>query len=198
MILKHKFKLEKVVDGCKTVLALQIHRCNQVGSPDEWQQYILDLDELDDLRRLLDVGMGDCDHCEDAGIMRAWRESLKDKKPDIISHDMKRLSERMDDLTRTQNQLVHKVAKDYCLGGTPCEFVKGVAEQGDIATAGLHALAKCIDDLKVELERWKTDVAVMKFAFTTHMGVSHEQDKQDETHCSGSGCGKKRGVRPRT
>jgi hypothetical protein len=122
-------------------------------------------DDLEELRRVLDIGMGDCNHCP------AWipyMESLsKGNLVDagVISHDMKRLSDRVDDLTRTHNQFVQRVAKDYCLGGTPCEFVKGVAEQGDIATAGLHALAKCIDDLKQDVDgiHKETDWA-------THMG----------------------------
>lgn len=92
---------------------------------------IFNNDELEELRRVLDIGMGDCDHCP------AWEPYIRDcvlgKK--VISCDMIRLENKF------------------------------------------TSLAKLIDDLKVDLERVKTDMAVMKFALTTHMGMSHEQNK---------------------
>lgn len=135
-------------------------------------------DSLDELRRVLDIGMGDCDHC------KAWKQ-YTDRYPEVISHDMKRLNEHdlwlkghalcleahSTQLIRLEKDVAEfkewqsSMIRLFVCGGEPCEFVKGVAEQGDIATAGLHALAKCIDDLKQDVGgiHKETDWA-------THMG----------------------------
>lgn len=157
---------------------------------------VFDNDELEELRRVLDIGMGDCDHCP------AWEPYIRDcvlgKK--VISHDMTRLNKhdlwlkghkemidahgkRLDGydrhfvehgeiLLRLSNRL-DKVAQRF-EGGTRLEAVESESSN---ALAGFHTLAKLIDDLKVDLERVKTDMAVVKFALTTHMGMSHEQNK---------------------
>jgi hypothetical protein len=93
-------------------------------------------------------------------------------------------------------KLENEALKDVCMA-KPCEFVKGVAEQGDQAIAGYHVLSKCIDDLKVLVDKLVGDIGVMKFAITSHLEASHEQDKQDEADCTGSRCGKAFGVRPK-
>lgn len=200
-MIKHKFRFERVAAITKNVMALQIHRCNQPGVPDEWQQYILDPDELEELRRVLDIGMGDCDHCEDAGIMQRWRESQCKPKEKVISHDMTRLMKewgsgvdsRLDNIegqigkvAKVENQIINVskrlTAVDSGADERLCVLeddtrLEAVESESSNALAGFHTLTKCIDDLKVELERVKTDMSVMKFALTTHMGMSHEKDK---------------------
>jgi len=254
MTIKHKFKFERVADGYNNVMALQIHRCNQLGSPDEWQQYILDPDELEELRRVLDIGMGDCDHCsawklyfdgmvEETMEEREAKIKAKENRQNIISHDMRRfaklelwleglsdsinavqtmhtaglnecrneiahikedlsghagkhmkdnLVEKVHNLELFREQIIQYNARDFNtvnakyfeLQGKLIDTMKRnewrfdhLEDETLINNDGYHALAKCIDDLKVDLERLKTDMAVMKFALTTHMGMSHEQDK---------------------
>jgi len=162
-MIKHKFHLVNIPHSCDKTLS--IHRCMPVGTDDQWYSFNLDPDELDELHRILDIGMGDCDHCDDA----------------IISHDMTRLKESvMVDINNLREHHMRDASRiarlEKGLGGLSTS-VEHIGDESTNALDGLHTLAKCIDDIKVELERVKTDMVVMKFALTTHMGMSHEPDK---------------------
>jgi hypothetical protein len=209
---------------------------NELHFNKDWRLCRVDVDrfitfndnELEELRRVLDIGMGDCDHCDEVAQLRTFFAKGQviaedDVLPfraykNIISHDMKRLmtdwgvgvDKRLDNI---EGQIANLVKNTYAddteirnkatalasnvthhikrhdteirsLQQSYIDAQKRIEWRLDhnedeilINNDGYHALAKCIDDIRVELERVKTDMSVMKFAFTTHMGVSHEQDK---------------------
>jgi hypothetical protein len=77
-------------DGCTYLNFDKMWKIEKIGFNDE---------ELEELRRVLGIGMGDCDHCN------AWQHWLSHKqfaedeerrgKTPLISYDMKRLTERV-------------------------------------------------------------------------------------------------------
>jgi hypothetical protein len=238
MTMKHTFRLSKDKEDTH----LTIHRCNNVGSNDQWFSFILGSSDIDDLKRVL--GMGDCDHCDPAWQIKKLEQALIDARKyyggNIISCDMMRFAsseqlvnvankvehiannatghiKRLDDrvayldawfdkhgkwLNNLQSSVdllegrvdntVKNTATDMLdldtrttkleerlieLGNKTVDKLDLLETELKALDIGLHTLAKVIDDIRVDLERTKTDMSVMKFAFTTHMGISHGKDK---------------------
>lgn len=118
-----RFWLEKTKPGRYT------GGCTFLHFDKEWKMEKIGFndDELDELRRIIGVGMGDCDHCP------AWKpyiESTKvaaQKDAEVISHDMKRLCEHELWLKR------HSISLEQ------------LRDQQDIHTAGITALGNKIN-----------------------------------------------------
>lgn len=92
-MVKHSFELKQYSNCFK----LSIIGHEKPGTLD-WRQVVsMTPDELDDLRRLLGVGMGDCDHCP------AWKPYMEStmkraQGENLISCDMMRFREQLDKL----------------------------------------------------------------------------------------------------
>jgi hypothetical protein len=127
-------------------------------------------DELDELRRVLGVGMGDCDHCE---AWKDWSKPMSDEKRiglrerAIISHDMKHFVERMDALesliTKVENRLND-------VGKNATYHLKRHDKELHLIAAGVAKLIKDVGDLPDEVE-------LLKLALVT---VNHraEEDRK--------------------
>ena len=136
--MNYKFSMNHNASG----LALHIHICKAVGENDTWHTFEMTSDELDELRRILGVGMGDCDHCEELEELKrfyaegrivlkedvaAYRAFMEEGR--VISHDMKRLTEH-----------------ELWLKGHSISLEQ-IRDQQDIHTAGITALGNRINDV---------------------------------------------------
>jgi hypothetical protein len=118
----HSFELKKY----KLTNTLNIIDHRPIGTPDWRTVHKFTDDELDELRRILGVGMGDCDHCP---AWKPYMESTKvaaQKDAEVISHDMKRLCEH-----------------ELWLKGHSISLEQ-LRDQQDINTAGITALGNKI------------------------------------------------------
>lgn len=109
--LNHKFSIDGGGEDC--ISRLHIHTCESVGTRDTWNTFELTEEELDNLRRVLGVGMGDCDHCEELKELKRlvvcrpvceFAKSLSDEQ-DIHSYSLKRVWEEIE-LLKSRNEIL--------------------------------------------------------------------------------------------
>ena len=86
--MNYKFSMNHNASG----IGLHIHICNAIGENDTWHTFEMASDELDELRRVLGGGMGDCDHCVE---LKLWKKHLEGK---VISYDMAQFQKQLDNL----------------------------------------------------------------------------------------------------
>jgi hypothetical protein len=143
------FRIEK--EGPLTRLFFDVDRDPQRKvpgySPEDVGGHVLvfDDDELDELRRVLGVGMGDCDHCPELKLAKL------DSLAGFISHDMKRLEAATLHLVTRVTKLEDAVntAPLYDL----CKRVTTMENQGIVT--GKNNLAKRVATLELQLENHK-------------------------------------------
>jgi hypothetical protein len=133
--------------------------CTELHFSEEWKMapICFNNEEMDELRRVLGIGMGDCDHCD---AWKDWKKPIPDgvrcemRSRAIISHDIKRIEEN----------LLHLVTRVTNL-------------ESNVNTAPLYDLSKRVRALEnrgiVQDKALRERVALVELQLENHKKIDH-------------------------